>query len=254
MRDSFIFYKSYSAAFNWLAPDEELAIRRAIENYAFDGVEPEQLSNASRAIFEIIRPHIDSSNERYDKTVEGGKKGGRPRSWVDRAEAEAIYAETHSWTAVAEKLNVNEKTLRGARWQWEQDDGQNGKNGKNPGKNGKNPGKNGKNPGKNGKNPGKNGKNPGKNGKNPGKNGKNLNYNDNENYKVTYNSSLSNNKIVQKNRDDASARQQAALSSLENQKPPDGYEWSGGVQTAAGHYYRCIINKTTKEAELIQID
>lgn len=219
MRDSFIFYKSYSAAFNWLAPDEELAIRRAIENYAFDGVEPEQLSNASRAIFEIIRPHIDSSNERYDKTVEGGKKGGRPRSWVDRAEAEAIYAETHSWTAVAEKLNVNEKTLRGARWQWEQDDGQNGKN-----------------------------------GKNPGKNGKNLNYNDNENYKVTYNSSLSNNKIVQKNRDDASARQQAALSSLENQKPPDGYEWSGGVQTAAGHYYRCIINKTTKEAELIQID
>lgn len=226
MRDSFIFYKSYSAAFNWLVPDEELAIRRAIENYAFDGVEPEQLSNASRAIFEIIRPHIDSSNERYDKTVECGKNGGRPRSWVDRAEAEAIYAETHSWTAVAEKLNINEKTLRGARWRWEQDDEQSGKNGKNPGKN--------------------------------GKNGKNLNYNyndnDNENYKANYNSSLSNNKIVQKNRDDASARQQAALSSLENQKPPDGYEWSGGVQTAAGHYYRCIINKTTKEAELIQID
>lgn len=119
MRNSFVFYKSYSAGFEWLTAEEELAVRRAIENYALNGAEPEQLTGTSRAVFEVVRPLIDNSIARYEQSVESGKQGGRPTKWIDRGEAEKLYAELGSWDAVAKAMKVSKDTLRKARFAWE---------------------------------------------------------------------------------------------------------------------------------------
>lgn len=222
MRDSFVFYSSFFNSIN-KAPEE---LRLALfEELCACGLEQKSVSDVEFPYSLFVTQamaSIDCAVKRYDKAVEDGKKGGRPRSWVDRAEAEAIYAETHSWAEVAEKLNINEKTLRGARWRWKQDDEQSGKNGKNLNIN------------------------------------SNINFNENYNSNINgnCNSSLINNNITQKNRDDASAQRRAALSSLENREPPDGYEWSGGVQTSSDGkvHTRCIKNKITGEARLIYLD
>ena len=100
----------------------------AIADYALDGIEPD-LSGTIGAIFEMARRNIEEANTRYDKSIEAGKQGGRPRKWIDQKEAEALFTELGSWSAVAEKLDVAENTLLKARRVWET---QKRKNLKNP--------------------------------------------------------------------------------------------------------------------------
>ncbi len=89
----------------------------AIADYALDGIEPD-LSGTIGAIFEMARRNIEEANTRYDKSIEAGKQGGRPRKWVDREEAERLYAELKSWDKVADELGVARETLRKARAVW----------------------------------------------------------------------------------------------------------------------------------------
>ena len=100
----------------------------AIADYALDGIEPD-LSGTIGAIFEMARRNIEEANTRYDKSIEAGKQGGRPRKWIDQKEAEELFTELGSWSAVAEKLDVAENTLLKARRVWET---QKRKNLKNP--------------------------------------------------------------------------------------------------------------------------
>lgn len=117
MRDSFVFYHSYRDAAKMLSETDRLIFYDAITDYALDGVDP-HLLGAVGAVFAIAKQNIDSSAQRYEKAVESGKQGGRPRKWVDREEAEQLYTELKSWDKVADKLGVARETLRKARAVW----------------------------------------------------------------------------------------------------------------------------------------
>ena len=117
MRDSFVFYRSYRNAAKMLDEHNRAILYDAIADYALDGIEPD-LSGTIGAIFEMARRNIEEANTRYDKSIEAGKQGGRPRKWVDREEAERLYAELKSWDKVADKLGVARETLRKARAVW----------------------------------------------------------------------------------------------------------------------------------------
>ena len=117
MRDSFVFYRSYRNAAKMLDEHNRAILYDAIADYALDGIEPD-LSGTIGAIFEMARRNIEEANTRYDKSIEAGKQGGRPRKWVDREEAERLYAELKAWDKVADELGVARETLRKARAVW----------------------------------------------------------------------------------------------------------------------------------------
>ena len=117
MRDSFVFYRSYRNAAKMLDEHNRAILYDAIADYALDGIEPD-LSGTIGAIFEMARRNIEEANTRYDKSIEAGKQGGRPRKWIDREEAEQLYTELKSWDKVADELGVARETLRKARAVW----------------------------------------------------------------------------------------------------------------------------------------
>lgn len=73
MRDSFVFYRSFYESIKRLPPEDFKNCFLAIAEYALNGTEPET-EGIERTVFELIKPQIDSNNQRY----ENGKKGGRP--------------------------------------------------------------------------------------------------------------------------------------------------------------------------------
>lgn len=73
-RDYFVFYRSFYIALKELPAEEFKKTISAVCEYSFDATEPD-LDGIPFMAFELIRPHIDASNKRY----EDGKKGGRPR-------------------------------------------------------------------------------------------------------------------------------------------------------------------------------
>lgn len=118
MRDGFVFYKSFAEQIN-LVPDEaeRAKLRKAIIDYGLYGTDPE-FGYPLIATFTPIKEGIDRAAERFDRSVENGKKGGRPSKWIEREEAERLYEQYGNWKDVAEVLGVDEDTLRKARYAW----------------------------------------------------------------------------------------------------------------------------------------
>lgn len=106
---------------------DRLKLYDAIVHYGLEG-EILDLPYPLNAILSQMISSIGRAQEKYDALVEQGKRGGRPRKWVDRKEAEESFARLGSWKAVADDLNVDAKTLRKARTAWEERD--KGKKGK----------------------------------------------------------------------------------------------------------------------------
>lgn len=80
-RDSFVFYRSFMEALNDLPPKEYKAVMMVIQQYAFDGVEP-NLTGVAKVVFNLVKPQIEANNKRYEngcKGAEYGALGGRPR-------------------------------------------------------------------------------------------------------------------------------------------------------------------------------
>lgn len=65
-------------------------------------------------------PNIVAARDRYNKAVEGGKKGGRPRVQVDKEECLSLKKEFKTWKAVAAHYQIDEDTLRKIRKEWEE--------------------------------------------------------------------------------------------------------------------------------------
>ena len=55
----FIFYKSFYEAIKVLPAENQLEIYTAINEYAFEGKEPENLSAIAKSIFILIKPNIE---------------------------------------------------------------------------------------------------------------------------------------------------------------------------------------------------
>ena len=78
-KNSMILYSSYIEAVEDLPEDEQLQYIKALFNYGLYDEEPTNLSLCANAVFKAIRPTMDIAKERYIKSIENGKKGGRPK-------------------------------------------------------------------------------------------------------------------------------------------------------------------------------
>lgn len=91
-RNSFVFYKSYYEAIKELDEESQYKIYNAIIQYALYAKEPKddtKLDANLMPIFVLIKPNIDSANNRYNTSISNGKKGGRPRK--DQEFDENVY-------------------------------------------------------------------------------------------------------------------------------------------------------------------
>ena len=129
MRESFVFYRSFWEILELLDdPEEWQELLRGVFEYIFDDIEPAFDDPALQIAFTHFRISCDSAAARYEKAVEDGKKGGRPPKWIDRKEAEALFAELGNWKTVAKRMDVDPNTLRKARYAWSKDDAEKLKN------------------------------------------------------------------------------------------------------------------------------
>ena len=81
-KNSFVFYKSYYEAIKELDKDSQYKIYNAIIQYALYGIDPKNDTNFDTKldanllpIFVLIKPNIDSANNRYNASVSNGRKG-----------------------------------------------------------------------------------------------------------------------------------------------------------------------------------
>ena len=81
-KESFVFYRSFYEALQELSSKQRLHLYEAIIEYGINEIEP-KLTGIEKSIFTLIKPQIDSSRKRYEKCVENGKKGGRPKNQID---------------------------------------------------------------------------------------------------------------------------------------------------------------------------
>ena len=215
MRDSFVFYSSFLDTIERAPEQVRLSLFTELCNC---GLERKKLSEVEYPVCLFVTQamaNVERSNKRYEQAVENGKQGGRPKKWIDQAEAEKLFSELGSWNAVAEKLDVSPNTLYKARSIWEER----------------------------------------KNLKNLKNLNVNYNVNDNDNvndnekiYKDFSQLSLSKNLIENNPSDETDG------TLLEAVPPPPGWEWKGGVLEDDGHHFRLAINKTTREGRGIQLD
>ena len=81
-KDSFIFYRSFYEATQYLEKDQKADLFEAISNYALNQEET-KLDNVCNALFSLIKPQLDANQQRYingKKGADHGKKGGRPKT------------------------------------------------------------------------------------------------------------------------------------------------------------------------------
>lgn len=85
IRETFAFYWSFKDAIRDMPDADKLAVYEAITDFAFFGVDPDELSPVGRLAWKLIRPQLEASIRRYEACVtngnkgkEFGKLGGRP--------------------------------------------------------------------------------------------------------------------------------------------------------------------------------
>jgi len=121
MRESFVFYRSFYDTLRKVPAGDRLKAYELLVRCALLDESPDALPYPFDAIIGQMLASVDAAQRRYDASVEHGKKGGRPRRWIEREEAERLYSELGTWDAVSDALDVDPKTLRKARSAWERE-------------------------------------------------------------------------------------------------------------------------------------
>lgn len=107
-RGQFTFYRSYFEAFKDLPAKSRLQLYEAVCDYALNGTDP-KLSGASKTVFTLIKPTLDTSRRRS----EIGRAGGRaPRQALPKPEAnpkqtEAKPKQTRSKPEAGRKVDID---------------------------------------------------------------------------------------------------------------------------------------------------
>lgn len=99
MRDSFVFYRSFSIQLRKLNPEQFKKVMEAIFDYALDGIEFEESNSVESIIFGLIKPQLEANNKRY----ENGCRGGRPKQ-----NGETKQKPNHNQTITKVKPNEND--------------------------------------------------------------------------------------------------------------------------------------------------
>lgn len=122
MNNSFIFYRGFADTIKLAPPEDRLQLYEYLCGCALGDLKIEDIPYPHNLTISSMLASVEASRQRYEKAVENGKKGGRPRIWIDRVEAEKLHEELGSWKQVAEKLGVSEETLSRARAAWHHSD------------------------------------------------------------------------------------------------------------------------------------
>lgn len=134
-RDSFVFYRSFMETVEYFAGGEQKDCLFYAVKCLLGDMDPHNVPYPYGAAIIQMLASVKAAKDRHEKAVEngvkGGEKGGRPKKWIEREEADALYAELKNWRAVADALDVDEDTLRKLRYAWDQK-AEKPKNRKNP--------------------------------------------------------------------------------------------------------------------------
>lgn len=122
MAESFIFYRSFLDTLKKVPEPDRLSACIALMECALGDKHLESLEYPLNAIVGQMLASIKSAKKRYEQSVENGKKGGRPKIWIDRKTAERLYLELGTWEKVAFELGVSTDTLGRARSKWREMD------------------------------------------------------------------------------------------------------------------------------------
>ncbi len=128
MRDSFVFYSSFIDTIETAPENIQLELYKAICYCGVGRKEAEEFQFPISLFVRQAMSSVDAAQKRYDKSVENGVKGGRPKKWIDQSEAEALFEQLGTWAAVAEKLDVSYPTLVRVRKIWDEKNEKNEKN------------------------------------------------------------------------------------------------------------------------------
>ena len=117
MNDSaFVFYESFLKSIQnverFRGKEEAFDFAMSIMEYGCYGLPPEDTDPAWLYGFEQVRAAIDAAQDRRQKQIAQGKMGGRPRKIANIEEILAMRANGLSIRAIAEQLNISDKTVR----------------------------------------------------------------------------------------------------------------------------------------------
>ena len=103
MRDSFIFYRSFYEATQYLEKEQKADLFDAIANYALNQ-EQSKLDNVCSALFSLIKPQLDANQQRYIN----GKKGGKPKQIIPKGNQSVTKHKPNVNVNVNDNDNVND--------------------------------------------------------------------------------------------------------------------------------------------------
>lgn len=107
MRDSFVFYRSFLEAAQYLPLEQKAQFLTAIIEYALNGTENIDYDPVVKSLMMMAKPQIDKNNIRY----ENGKKGGRPKTKTDENEVEEKPKENQTETKEKPKETKQEPNV-----------------------------------------------------------------------------------------------------------------------------------------------
>lgn len=116
--DSFIFYRSFYDSISLAPDDEQLELFQHLLSVCLGDIEIDDVPYPYNMLINQCLYNVNTAKQRYEKATEDGAKGGRPKKWIDRQEAEKLHEELGNWKKVAEQMKVDEDTLRKARFKW----------------------------------------------------------------------------------------------------------------------------------------
>ena len=123
---SFVFYESFLKSVQnverFRGKEEAFDFAMSIIEYGCYGLPPEDTNPAWLYGFEQVRASIDAAQDRRQKQIAQGKMGGRPRKSANIDEILTMRANGLSIRAIAEQLNISDKTVR-RRLQEHENDG-----------------------------------------------------------------------------------------------------------------------------------
>ena len=123
---SFVFYESFLKSVQnverFRGKEEAFDFAMSIIEYGCYGLPPEDTNPAWLYGFEQVRASIDAAQDRRQKQIAQGKMGGRPRKSANIDEILQMRANGLSIRAIAEQLNISDKTVR-RRLQEHENDG-----------------------------------------------------------------------------------------------------------------------------------
>lgn len=102
MRDSFIFYRSFYEATQYLEKEQKADLFDAIANYALNQ-EQSILDNICSALFSLIKPQLDANHQRFIN----GKKGGKPKQIIPKGNQNLTKVKPNVNVNVNDNVNVN---------------------------------------------------------------------------------------------------------------------------------------------------